>query len=54
MELSINNDSIGIPSDANLASFRNIDEIDAGSESRMSKLMSVLSCLGVGVVCAQS
>ena len=48
------NDIIVIPSDVNLASFRNIDEIDDGSEASMSNLMATLSCLVVGVVCVQS
>ena len=46
-------DSITILSDSNLASLRNIDEINDGSEASMSNLMVTLSCLFVGVVCAQ-
>ena len=48
-----NEESIAIPSDANLASFRNIEEIDEGSEASMSELITTLSCWLVGVVCVQ-
>ena len=37
-----------IPSDANLASLRNIDEIDDRSEASISELMATLICLFVG------
>ena len=49
----IKDDSIAIPSDANLASLRNIDDIYEGSEAIMSELMATLSCLVVGVICVQ-
>ena len=39
-----NEESISIPSDVNLASFRNIKEIDEGSEASMSELIATLSC----------
>ena len=50
----IKDDIIATPSDANLTSLKNIDEINDGSEASMSKLMATLSCLFVGVVCVQS
>ena len=46
--------SIAIPSDANIASLRNIDEINDGSEASMSELMAALSFLVVGVLFIQS
>ena len=46
----IKDNSITIPSEANLASFRNIDEIDDRSKASMSELMATLSCLFIGVV----
>ena len=47
-------DSIAIPSDTNLESLKKINEIDDGSEASMSELITMLSCLFVGVVCVQS
>ena len=54
LRLVSNDERIEILSDANLASLRNIDEIDDGSEASMSELIATLSCLLVGVVCFQS
>ena len=50
----INEEIIAIPSDTNLESLRNIEEIDEGSEASMSELIATLSCRLVGVVCVQS
>ena len=49
-----NKESIAIPSDANLSSFRIIEEINDGSEARISELIATLSCRLAGVVCAKS
>ena len=49
----IKDDSIVIPSNTNIAWFRNINAIDDLIEASMSKLMATLSCLVVGVVCVQ-
>ena len=49
----INNDSIVIPSETNLALFRNINDIDDGSKASMSELMATLICLVVGAICVQ-
>ena len=53
LSLVINDDSIVIPSDTNILSFKKMDEIDDGSEARMSELMDTLIWLVVGVVCVQ-
>ena len=45
-----NKESIAIPSDANLAPFRNIEDIDDRSESIISELIATLSCRLAGVV----
>ena len=49
-----NEESIAIPSDENIAPFRNIDEINDGSEASMSELIATLSCQLVSVVRIQS
>ena len=49
-----NEERILIPSDVNLASFRNIKEINEGSEARRSELIATLSCMLVGMVRVQS
>ena len=49
-----NEESIEIPSDMNIASLMNIEEINEGSKTSMFKLIATLSCLLVGVVCVQS
>ena len=49
-----NEENIVIPFDENLASFRNIEKIDEGSEVRMLELIVTLSCRLVGVVRVQS
>ena len=48
-----NEEIIAIPSDANLASFRNIEEIDDRSKDSMSELIATLSCRLAGVVHVQ-
>ena len=48
-----NEESIEIPSDVNIASLRNIEEIYEGSKASMSELIATLSCRLVGVVCVQ-
>ena len=49
-----NEEIIVIPSDENIASFRNIKEIDEGSKASMYELIATLSCRLVGVVRVQS
>ena len=45
-----NKESMAIPSDANIASFRNIEEINYGSKASISELIATLSFRFVGVV----
>ena len=54
LKLVSNDESIEILSDANISSLRNINEIGEESEASMSKLIAMLSCRLVGVVCVQS
>ena len=49
-----NDESIAIPSDSNIASFRNIKEIDDGSKASISELIATLSCRFYDVVCVHS
>ena len=48
-----NKKSIAIPSDANLASFRNTEGIDDGSEDIISEVIATLSCRIASVVRVQ-
>ena len=49
-----NKESIAIPSDANLSSFRIIEEINDGSEARISELIATRSFRITGMVRVQS
>ena len=53
LRLVSNKEIITIPSNANLASFRNIKEINEGSEANIYELVTKLSCMLVGVVRVQ-
>ena len=49
-----NKESIAIPSDANLASFRNIKEINDGSKGSILELITTFCCRIASMVCVQS
>ena len=48
-----NEESIAIPSDKNLSSFRNIEEVNDGIVARISEMIAMLSFRLAGVVCVQ-
>ena len=50
----INKESIVIPSDVNLASLSNIEDIDNGSDARIWEIIATLSFRLAGVVNIQS
>ena len=54
LRLASNEEIIAIPSDANLAPFRNIEEIYYGIKARISELIATLSFRIAGVLCVQS
>ena len=49
-----NKESIVIPSDVNIASFRNIEEIDGRSKAIILELIATFSCRLASVVRVQS
>ena len=49
-----NKESIAISYDNNISSFRNIEEVNDGSEASTSELIATLSFRLAGVVCVQS
>ena len=54
LRLVSNNKKIVIPYDVNLESFRNIEDIDDGSEARILEIIAALSCRIAGMVHFQS